>query len=143
MDGSLWRGVSVVAVVDEAAETDSRRMAPPPDPVDPAADDAVARHLAAASAHTLVLLWRGDHRDQPEDEAERIQAAHLGHLVALQLAGHLVVNGPLLGDGDLRGVSIYRTDDTGRVRAWVDEDPAVRSGRLRAEVHPWFGVLPD
>jgi hypothetical protein len=52
------------------------------------------------------------------------------------------VNGPLLDDGELRGVSIYRTADVDQVTAWVQSDPAVQAGRLRAEVHPWFGRLP-
>jgi uncharacterized protein YciI len=107
----------------------------------PATDQQVAEHVAAAERHTLVLLRAGPVRDQPEHESDRIQAGHLRHLVGLVQAGHLVVNGPVLDEGALRGVSIYRTPDVDQVRAWVQADPAVQAGRLRAEVHPWFGRL--
>ncbi len=108
----------------------------------PATDEQVAAHVATAQPHTLVLLWRGPQRDQSEDEVERIQAAHLRHLVGLVRSGCLVVNGPVTDGDDLRGVSLYATADLDQVRAWVAEDPAVVSGRLRAEVRPWFGALP-
>lgn len=108
----------------------------------PATDAQVAAHVRAARPHTLVLLFAGASRDQPDDEADRLQAAHLRHLVGLRQQGHLVVNGPLTDDAELLGVSIYASADLDRVRAWVQSDPAVVAGRLRAELHPWFGVLP-
>ncbi len=111
--------------------------------VKPADDADVRAHVAAARPHTLVLLAAGPVRDQDEAEAAQIQAEHLRHLVGLQRSGELVVNGPVLDDAStLRGVSLYRTADIDRVRAWVDADPAVTAGRLTATVLPWFGVLP-
>jgi uncharacterized protein YciI len=108
----------------------------------PATDTQVASHVRAARPHTLVLLFAGPNRDQPDDEADRLQAAHLRHLVGLWQHGHLVVNGPLTDDSELRGVSIYASADLDLVSGWVQADPAVVAGRLRAELHPWFGLLP-
>lgn len=107
-------------------------------------DEDVRAHVARAQRHTLVLLYAGAHRAQPPDEVEAIQRAHLRHLVGLHEHGYLVINGPVDDpSGQLRGVSLYRSADQQRVRAWVDADPAVQSGRLRAELLEWFGVLPD
>ncbi len=54
--------------------------------------------------------------------------------------GRLLINGPLLDDGELRGISVYASDDVAAVRAIAEADPAVRAGRLRVEAYPWFGL---
>ena len=113
------------------------------DGMQPARDSEVGEHVALARRHTLVLLMTGPRRDHSDDEAERIQQAHLRHLVGLHKRGELVVNGPVLdATSSVRGISVYRTDDLDLVRAWVDADPAVAAGRLTATVLPWFGTLP-
>ena len=38
-------------------------------------------------------------------EIDRLQAAHLAHIQALRAAGKIVVAGPLLDDGFLRGIT--------------------------------------
>ena len=95
----------------------------------------------------LRLLKRGPLWTPEETpEVERLQAAHLAYGRKLREAGKLVINGPLLDNGDLRGVGIFRVGSLEEAQALSDADPAVQAGRLISELHPWMiqkGVLPE
>jgi uncharacterized protein YciI len=95
----------------------------------------------------LRLLKRGPLWTPEETpEVERLQAAHLAHGQKLREAGQLILNGPLLDNGDLRGVGIFRVDSLEEAQALSDADPSVQAGRLVSELHPWLihrGVLPE
>jgi tetratricopeptide (TPR) repeat protein len=58
--------------------------------------------------------------------------------------GVLRMAGPIEGLGELRGVYVLDADSASAA-ARVARDPAVKAGRLVAEVHPWwtaYGVVP-
>ena len=92
-------------------------------------------------AFELVLLRRPDSApDYPEEELERIQREHLAYLAQLRAAGHIVTNGPVdeQPDPSLRGLAFYRTGSLERARQLAGADPAVRAGRLAAEIMTWY-----
>jgi len=95
----------------------------------------------------LRLLKRGPLWTPEETpEVERLQAAHLAHGQKLREAGKLILNGPLLDNGDLRGVGIFRVSSLAEAQALSDADPAVQAGRLVSELHPWMiarGILAE
>ncbi len=79
-------------------------------------------------------------------ELERLQQAHLAYNRGLLEAGKLILNGPMLDNGDLRGASIMRVASREEAQTLADGDPSVQAGRLVCEVHPWMvqqGVLPE
>lgn len=83
-----------------------------------------------------------------EDTPERakIQEGHLAHLAAMHKAGKLVIAGPLMEDGDWRGILVYRTKTLAEAQSLADDDPAVKAGRLQVTMHAWIvqrGILPD
>jgi uncharacterized protein YciI len=92
------------------------------------------------------LLLRGSKWSPEEtDETERVQEAHLAHIRRMFEDGDLVIAGPFTDDGDIRGVFIFRTGTIEEAQALAAADPAVKSGRLIVEIHPWMvpsGVLP-
>lgn len=94
----------------------------------------------------LVLLKRPANAPAYDDaKLEEIQAAHLAHIGKMAASGDLVAAGPFGDDGSLRGALVMRTLDVSRVRELVAEDPAVRAGRLEAEIVAWSipeGALP-
>jgi uncharacterized protein len=108
-----------------------------------ALDQQIRETVANGRAYTLVLLWAGPHRDQDEAEADRLQQEHLRHLFTLRNEGKLLLNGPVLDDGDLVGIAIYAGQDHEAVRALAETDPSVEAGRLRVEVRPLFGIPGD
>lgn len=108
-----------------------------------ALDQQIQESVARGSGYTLVLLWTGPHRDQDEAEQERLQRGHLRHLFTLRNEGRLLLNGPVVDDGDLVGICIYAGQDVDGVRALAEADPSVQAGRLRVDARPWFGLAGD
>lgn len=89
---------------------------------------------------TLVLLRRpADPPDFAEDEADRIQQAHLDFLDGMRAAGVMGAAGPFRDQDDqvLRGLCAYRVG-VEEARKHAAEDPAVQAGMLEAEVLTWW-----
>lgn len=93
------------------------------------------------------LLRRGPNWTAEETpDVERLQGAHIAYGRRLIEEGKLILNGPMLDGGDLRGFSVFRVGSLEEARALAEADPAVQAGRLIAEVHPWMifrGILPE
>lgn len=90
------------------------------------------------SQYFVALLYSGPSRDSEEAEVQRIQAAHISRIKELIASGEMVVAGPFDG-GDLRGMFIYDVESMEEAEALADSDPAIKAGRLRAEIHAWWG----
>ena len=55
----------------------------------------------------LVLLKKGTNRTQDTIQAAEIQQLHLRHINEMAASGKLNVAGPVLDEGDLRGIFIF------------------------------------
>jgi uncharacterized protein YciI len=108
-----------------------------------ALDQQIQETVATGTGYTLVLLWAGPIRDHGEAEADRLQREHLRHMFTLRNEGKLLLNGPVLDDGDLIGIAIYAGQDQDAVRALAEADPSVKAGRLRVDVRTLFGIPGD
>jgi uncharacterized protein len=93
----------------------------------------------------LCFLRRGPAWTAEESpQLARLQEAHLVHLTWLLQAGHSIVSGPVLDAGDLRGITIFRTDSLAAAQTLAAQDPAVQAGRFVVEIYPWWvpaGIL--
>ena len=89
--------------------------------------------------YVLALLKRGPKRDQPAEEAERLQKAHLQNIDRLAKAKKLVLAGPFLDEGDVRGLYVFDVATIAEAEQLVASDPAIGAGRLVMELHPWYG----
>jgi uncharacterized protein YciI len=90
--------------------------------------------------YTIALLTLRD--DAPrfdEESAAALQDSHMAYNADLHEAGQLLAAGPL-ADARFRGLGIW-SGEPERVRALREQDPAVRAGRLSAEVLRW--MVPD
>jgi hypothetical protein len=97
-----------------------------------ALDRQIQDTVAAGRGYTLVLLWKGPVRDQSEAEADRLQRAHLRHLFTLRNEGSLLLNGPVLDDGELVGIGIFAGQDRD-----VSAPSPRRTRRWRRDVCGW------
>jgi uncharacterized protein YciI len=55
-------------------------------------------------------------------------------------AGAVVIGGGFRDDGDMRGLYIFTVDSAEAAQALVDSDPAIQSGALVFEFHPWLAA---
>ena len=87
------------------------------------------------------FLYRGA-KWTPEqtDETRKLQEAHMANIQKMAAEGRLVIAGPFTDGGDLRGLYVFRAASAEEARALVESDPAVKAGRLRFELHPWYAA---
>src|SRR5262249_28974521 len=93
------------------------------------------------TTYYMALLYRGP-KWTPEQTAETkaIQQGHMENIQRMAQSGKLILAGPFTDDGDLRGVFVFQNvlrDEADRLCA---DDPAVKAGRLRVDLHPWFSA---
>jgi uncharacterized protein len=92
------------------------------------------------------FLTRGPNRGQDAETAKRLQAEHLAYMDGQSKEGKLVVAGPVMIDGDRRGIVVYRVASADEAKQRAEADPMVKVGRLAVELHPWQvprGALPS
>lgn len=114
------------------------------DPVDPNAYDAqLAEELGAdeygMKKYVMAFLKRGPNRDRSPDEAQALQRAHMDNIGRLAEAGKLILAGPFMDDGELRGIYIFDVETVEEARALTETDPAIQAGSLVMDLLPWYG----
>lgn len=106
-------------------------------------DAYIQQTVASGKQYCARLFKAGPKRDQPPEEADKIQKEHLRYLIQLRAEGKLLINGPILDDAELKGLSIFNTTNIEEVKKLSDADPAVKAGRLVYEIYHWFGLPGD
>lgn len=86
----------------------------------------------------MVFLTKGPNRNQDSTTAAAIQKDHLDNINRLYEAKKINVAGPFLDDGNLRGIFIFNVETEKEVIELLQTDPAITSGRLSYEIHPWM-----
>lgn len=99
----------------------------------------IEKMISKMQNYFMVILTRGYKQDQEKSELEKLQSGHMANITQLADNGKLVLAGPFMEDGNLRGIFIFDVATETEVRQLVDVDPMVKSGRMNYEVHPWFG----
>lgn len=86
----------------------------------------------------LCLLRKGAQWDVTQGQ-EDLMPRQLAWLRRQTEAGKIVVAGPVLDRADgLTGISVIRVASLDEAQALANEDPAVKAGRLLAEVKPMY-----
>ena len=88
----------------------------------------------------LVFLKKGPDRTQDSVTVNVLQEQHIVHLNKLADSGKMDICGPLMEDGDIRGICIYNVATAEEAEKLANDDPMVKSGRLIVEVHPFYSA---
>jgi uncharacterized protein YciI len=106
-------------------------------------DQELANRLGAddygMKTYVMAFLKAGPNRSQDSVEAAKLQRAHLDNITRMAEAGNLLIAGPFLDDGEVRGIYIFNVKTIEEARKLTATDPAIQAGRLEMELHPWYG----
>ena len=106
-------------------------------------DSTLAKKLGADEygmrQYVIAFLKRGPNRSQDSITAARLQQAHMENIGRMANEGKLVLAGPFLDDGELRGLYVFNVTTIEEARKLTETDPAIQAGRLVMELHPWYG----
>jgi uncharacterized protein YciI len=88
----------------------------------------------------MALLKRGPKWEpgNTKGAAGNFRAEHGKYALSLLESGKAVIAGPFTDGGDIQGIYILRAKSAAEAREWVESDPAVKSGLMVAEMHPWW-----
>lgn len=106
-------------------------------------DTVLARQLGAdeygMSQYVMAFLKAGPNRDRTPAEAAELQKAHLANISRMAAEGSLVLAGPFMDNGEIRGIYIFNVQTIEEARKLTATDPAIQAGSLVMELHPWYG----
>jgi uncharacterized protein YciI len=90
--------------------------------------------------YVMAFLKQGPNRDQTPEEAAKLQKAHMDNIGRMAENGDLVVAGPFAkNDQGIQGIYIFDVKTVEEAEALTKTDPAIKAGRLKMELIPWYG----
>jgi len=106
-------------------------------------DSVLAKQLGADAygmkQYVMAFLKAGPNRDRDSATAARLQRAHLDNIFRLADEGKLVLAGPFLDKGVIRGIYVFNVTTVEEAAELTSTDPAIQAGSLVMELHPWYG----
>ena len=106
-------------------------------------DSTLAQKLEAdvngMSPYVMAFLKKGPNREQDSLKRAELQTAHMNNIQRMADEGKLVLAGPFMDNGDIRGIYIFNVKSIEEAKALTATDPAIQSGSLVMELHPWYG----
>lgn len=106
-------------------------------------DSAYAASLGADDfgmrPYVMAFLKKGPNRPSDTQVRAELQRGHMANIARLAAAGILIVAGPFLDTGELRGIYIFNVKTIEEARQLTATDPAIQAGSLVMELKPWYG----
>jgi len=89
--------------------------------------------------YVMAFLRSGAVKSNNPEEARQLQAQHMENIRKLATDGKLVLAGPFMDNGEIRGIYIFDVESVEEARKLTATDPAIQAGVLEMELHPWYG----
>jgi uncharacterized protein YciI len=106
---------------------------------DSAAAQATGADQYGMRQYVMAFLKRGPNRNQDAATAAQLQKQHLENINRMAAEDKLIVAGPFMDDGDIRGIYVFNVASVEEAEQLTATDPAIKAGRLSMELHPWYG----
>ena len=87
----------------------------------------------------MAFLKRGPNRPQDSIAAADLLRSHLDNILTLAQTEKLVVAGPFIDTGDLRGIYIFDVATIEEAKKLTETDPAIQQSSLVMELKLWYG----
>lgn len=109
----------------------------------PAFDSVAAAKYGADAygmkTYVMAFLKRGTNDSISSEEAAKLQNAHLKNIRRMADEGKLVLAGPFMDSGDLRGIYIFDVETIEEAEALTNTDPSIQAGVLAMDLKQWYG----
>ena len=106
-------------------------------------DEELAKELDAddygMKQYVMAFLKAGPNQSMDSTRAANLQRAHLDNIGRLAEEGKLVLAGPFMDSGEMRGIYVFDVRTIEEARELTETDPAIEAGRLEMELRPWYG----
>jgi len=90
----------------------------------------------------FVLYTTGDDTTRLDSTTSaKLLQEHLAHQGEQAKRGLIQVGGPFGDKSSWRGLLLYDCETQEEVEGYLRQDPFVQRGKLKYEIHPWFGAV--
>lgn len=101
--------------------------------------DSLGADAYGMKKYVMAFLKSGPNRDQDSITRANLQRAHLDNITTMANAGKLVLAGPFLDAGEIRGIYIFNVETIAEAKELTNSDPAIQAGSLIMELKEWYG----
>lgn len=135
--------LAVLAVASPAANNQAGSLLKQIRSTDKTIDQEMIQELGADELgmrkYVMAFLKVGPNRDQDREAAAKLMQGHMDNIGQMAKEGKLLLAGPFMDNGSIRGIYVFKTEDIEEAKKWTETDPAIQAGRLEMELHPWYG----
>lgn len=89
--------------------------------------------------YVFVILKTGTAKIEDDEKQKKLQSGHMENINRLAEAGKLVLAGPFMDGGNMRGLYIFNVTTIEEAKELVKTDPAIREGLFDVEFTRWYG----
>jgi uncharacterized protein YciI len=89
--------------------------------------------------YVMAFLRAGPTDGLDTETLRELQSGHMALIQRLAQEGKLVLAGPFLDGGALRGIYVLAVETVDEARALTAGDPAIAAGALSVDFKPWYG----
>lgn len=106
-------------------------------------DSAYAAQMGAddygMKTYVMAFLKSGPNRASDPEVRKKLQQGHMDNIMRMAENGDLLMAGPFLDTGSLRGIYIFNVRTIEEARQLTETDPAIQAGSLVMELKKWYG----
>ena len=90
-------------------------------------------------SYVIAFLKTGPNRSSDPEVRKKLQQGHMNNIIRLAESGELLMAGPFIDTGSLRGIYIFDVRTIEEARKLTETDPAIQAGSLIMELKKWYG----